>query len=330
MKGLSYVEAKGTNYDIGFEIGRALKPKITKHYQKTMQEIIFKGKNFNQYVSETEPFFRPVKKTFPFLIDELKGLADGSGVPFDFFFRVNCKEGTSDINLGGCTTAISRGSQGILIGHNEDWVPDAIDYIYVLKAEVNGVKFLGLNYSSTLCGNSATLNSFGLVQTINELRSTDDQIGVPKNFVSRAILEAGDIDEVIEIFKKTKRAFSYNHNLVHKNRIVNIETTSKLFQITEIKEDYFVHANHYLTPLSKFGKPPIKSSLMRQKRASELVRPNMEIDEMKVLLSDVENYPNSISNNRTIASIIVLPQKNKILIAKGQPHKTYYQDYLLI
>src|SRR5690606_14140046 len=136
-----------------------------------------------------------IQSTFPHLIEEMQGIADGAQVEFEDILLFNTREIYDLLDEGReedwdhCTIAATFNADGGLVGHNEDWDSEAQDELYILKAEINGLKLLALNYAGMLPGLSASMNGYGLVQCVNELHHTSYQIGIPKVVLARAVLD---------------------------------------------------------------------------------------------------------------------------------------------
>ncbi len=302
------IKASGDNYSIGYEIGRKLK-KVMKNI--TNKKII----DVKNYKTKTKSFLKYTKQTYPELINELKGLSDGSDLPFELVFAFNCREAFVQKNER-CTTFIDPKKR--LIAHNEDWDGN-IENLYILKAKINKLKILSLNYALELSGTSVAITSNSLVQTINDLSSNDTQIGVPKNFIARRILEKKSINEIKNTLNNTKRASGFNHIIWTSEGFFNIESTAKKYILQKIDKK-FVHTNHYLTSLSNFESTKSISTRDRLKRAREIIGSK----NMKQILSDRKCYPNSILSKRTLASIII---KDTEIQIKPNIKKENYSKY---
>jgi len=186
-----------------------------------------------------------------------------------------------------------------------------------------------------LPGSSVSLNSFGLVQGINSLHPRETRIGVPKNFISRAILEVDSIKGALKIIKNKERASAYNHILIQNNEAVDIETTANDYKVLKVKENVFVHTNHYLSKLSKFGEKPLRSE-MRYNKAMEVLR-NNPINQKAVLsiLSNHENqfpichHKTKLDSDVTLASFIIDCKNLTMQVTNGNPCKNKYETYSL-
>lgn len=338
IKTFPYLEITGTNHELGLAIGEMFRGKIQevigdrKHYIKKYQERL----------AQTAPFLKETKKALPHLIEEMEGMATGADVPFiDLFFhnmpevydRTAWWDREQAQTEDHCTIAVSFAERGPIIGHNEDWDIESLDELYVLKATVNGVTYLGLNYATFLIGSSATLTSNGLVQCINELHQ-ETHVGVGKYFVTRAVLDAKTLDEAAACIQGIKRSSGYNHVLVQGSEIMDIETAGQDIDVERQTQRPYAHTNHFISDKMKIYEVDEashhKNSYERLQRATELVRNDMTIDDMKKLLSDTTNrlYP-ICREDATIGSVILEPLQKRIHVCYGPPDRGTFVPYTL-
>lgn len=295
---LQIIKASGNNYEVGYEIGSKLKSRIKILSQKSLPKI----KNYNKKIT---PFLKYTKRKYPELIEELKGLSDGSDISFELMFAFNCREAFEN-KYERCTTIVDPDRK--IIAHNEDWNGD-ISNIYILKAKIKNLKIISLNYALELSGTSVAVTA-DIIQTINDLSSNDMQIGIPKNFIARKILETKSIEE-IESVLNSKRASGFNHIIKTHEGFFNIETTSKKYFIEKIEEK-FTHTNHYLSMLREFEATKSKTTKIRLKRSIELLKTKQY---MKILSTK------PVLSKRTLASVII--KENSILVKPNRINENY-------
>ena len=321
-KTFPYIEAHGSHREIGRAIGTSFKERIANWISERKQNI----PSYDILLAKNDPYLRAANLQFPQFIDELTGIAEGAGVDFmDYFFLNN-----EELNNDNCTIAVSYGESGAIIGHNEDSLAKLIDHLYILKATVGDTTLLGLQDMMTLPGVSATMNSWGLVQCINSLHHMP-HVGVPRTFLSRAILECRSLNEAETLIRSTNSASGYNHVLVQEGEIRNIEVSGNHVGIKSIQSKPFVHTNHFLAKeMEQFETQRSKSSVARLKRASELVRPNMTIEDMESLLRDTENSDYPICQpDATIGSVVFILNQRRMYVCYSHPCQGEYHEYTL-
>lgn len=333
MKKFQVLEIKGNYEDIGLAIGESFKKEIQEAIKARRNEI----PNYDSYLERSKKYFDYTKQIFPNLIIETESIAKAADVNVIDYFFINNRE-TYDIaeqhdkqqaaNPDHCTIAVGFGKVGAIVGHNEDWSKEELDNTYILKATIGDTSFIGLNYKTAIAGVSASMNSWGLVQCINDLYQTN-QFGVPKNYLARAILELKTLDEVENLVRNTKRASGFNHVLVQGSEVRNIEIAGNQMAVEKSTLTPYVHTNHYVSDeLKHLEKFHTRSSEERYKRATELVKDVKTRDGMQRLLSDTQNKEFPICrSNETIGSVIAVPSKNEFWACYGHPCAGEYIKY---
>lgn len=321
MNRFDYLEVRGSHKDVGKAIGSRFKEVIQKQVSRRRKRIA----NYVEFLKRSEPYYKAAKEYFPKLVEELESTAYAAGVGVEDYFSINNRE---VINSDHCTVAVSFGKNGAIVGHNEDWESASSDALYFLKATIGDTTFLGLQYKVAMAGVAATMNSWGLVQCINDLYQ-NTQIGVPKNFLARAVLEARTLNEAENLLRKTKRASGFNHVLVQGKEVRNIEIAGDVLAVEKVINKPYVHTNHYLSPEMKFlEKFHTKSSEARYERAKEIIKPSMRREEMEMLLSDTEDEKFPICReDATLGSIVFLPEEKKVYACYGHPCAGEFIEY---
>ncbi|PIS22621.1 hypothetical protein COT50_00905, partial [candidate division WWE3 bacterium CG08_land_8_20_14_0_20_41_10] len=276
-------------------------------------------------------------EVFPNLIVETEFIAKGADVGIiDYYFMNNREvydpaeygDKKNSVNQDHCTVVAGFNLGKLVIGHNEDWSLDALGDLYILKAKIGETAFIGLNYATGVCGLSASMNNYGLVQCVNDIYQTN-KIGVPKNYLARAILEIKTLDEAENLIKKTPRGSGFNHVLAQGSEIRNIEIAGEHLGVQKSINNPYVHTNHYLVPeLQRFEKFHTKSSEARYLRAKQLISDNMSIQDIVRILSDTANVDYPICRaDETIGSAVFTPSELKASFCYGHPCAGEFMEY---
>ncbi|OGJ22602.1 MAG: hypothetical protein A2804_01095 [Candidatus Pacebacteria bacterium RIFCSPHIGHO2_01_FULL_46_10] len=324
-KTFPYLEITGSYKDVGLAIGKAFKNDIQRAVQKTQQSI----SRYSTYLEKIDPYYTATRKTFPHLILELEAIATGARVPIKDFFLLNCREiYDPEESFVHCTAVVGFNPDGIILGQNEDWCSGSIDDLYLLKATIGDTSFFGLTYKAEIPGISVNLNNWGLAQCLNDLYQPT-RVGVPKNFVARAILECKSLKEVDHLMQTTPHSSGFNHVVAQYNTSINYEVAGDTISQQIIDQVPFVHTNHYLAKdLVKFEKLPTQDSVARHNRAMELTKPVMGLQDIKNILSDTKDTKFPICNSDcTLGSVIVIPSKKEVHICYGHPCAGTYVKY---
>lgn len=331
-KTFPYLKISGTYKEVGRAIGKTFQYKIKKRLYERRRSL----PGYYDYLGRANAFFLETQKTFPHLISELEGIAEGAGEPLEEIFFANAPEvyGIYDYDELGtyydhCTTVASPTADGLIVGHNED-EEGSIDYLYILKATIGNNTFLGLCYVLEVPGTGMAINNSGLIQAINNLYS-DCRFGIPRSFIARAMLECRSLDEAQSLAHRVKQASGYNHFLVKDNILLNIEMAGKRLSIEKIIDKPYAHTNHFISPtMERFEKNDWPGTRRRLKRVNELLRPDMTKEEIASLLSDTQDQEFPIcSPKETIGSALVLPKENAVWFCYGRPCDGEYKKYTI-
>lgn len=321
-KTFPYLEVSGTYKQVGLAIGTKFRDKIQSRI-KFRQRVV---KEYQTYLAQIDLYLEESVRAFPQYVEEMKSIAEGAQVSFEDYFLNNTYEihdfDFADFEEGHCTIAVSFNQRGAVVGHNEDWPPEAnaIEDLYILKATIGDTTYLGLNYATDISGAGASLNNWGLVQCINSLYTSKKKIGVPKSLLARAILECKDLESAEAIARSTNRASGYNHVLVQGDEVRNIEIAGDSLAVDKLTKEPYVHTNHYLHPdMLKYEEEKSKSSPARYARARELISNDMTKEEMIALLADTQDKQYPICNNGTIGSLVFIPAQKEVWICYGHP-----------
>ncbi len=288
-----------------FELGRRKGEFFGEFLRTTLDEE--KGdRHWADRVRRSMNYLEPTAKLFPQLIEEYRGYAQGAGVKFEDLWTLDLDEELEQEQPDKCTTIVSH--NGFLISHNEDWNADSEDVICILQRTVGDLTVFELFYQNGLGGNSASVNSHGISQTINSVVHTDHQVGVPKKVFARLFSDTDSPDATYKILATTRRASGYQHTVVDATgKIWNIECSAARQILTNPKAP-FVHTNHYLTePLAAVeGNDNRWGTFHRHAFASAQAEELNTLDAARNFLRDSSQGPGqSICNKRTIASMVL-------------------------
>ena len=333
-KRFPYLEVTGSHRDIGAAVGETFRDKI-------LESVLWRKENIPNYKElrrKSQNHFLETLQYFPRYIEELTATAIAANVGLmDLFFAntrslydagITSEKGELIIH-DRCTTLVSFGKNGPIIGQNEDWDIDNIDDLYILKASIGDTKFIGINYINELPGTSASMNNWGLVQGINEVHQKE-VMGIPKNFLARAVLECKNLNEAENLIRKAKQDTGFNHVLVQGNRVKDIEIAGGKINVYETENEPYVHTNHFLSELKKHETYHTKSSEHRYEKAIKLVSNNMnENDIIKILSDHSDNEYPICRHDSTMATLLFTPEDRKLQISYGPACRGEFTAYTL-
>ena len=325
------IEVEGSNYDIGLTIGQTLKKQIKRLIQLEAKEYQKIGKEFSNYAEKSKPLIGYVNKYFPKYVAELKGMAEGSGIDVNAMFALGCE----DEFLYNCTSVAGFSKEGIILGHNEDWLKDFTDSLYICKMRDS----ISLSYAGHLPGFCAGLTSKKLAFTENALEFKNcNSKGIPLHFFTRAFLDAKKPSELIKLASMPNKMIGWNSLIVFGNKIFDLEFAPKGYALLKGNQ-YLAHTNHILDKnLKSQEREHSKDSSWRLEQANELLRNNkFDFNLVKKILADHKHRPFSICCHEyekkgaipyaTLASVIINVRKNEFYVAHGNPCKAKYKKY---
>lgn len=335
------IKASGSNYDIGYAIGKGTKKQIkrlikilSKDYKKHTK------KDFSNFIKSSQKFLKANKKQFPQYTEEIRGIADGAKISFEQAFALSCTDELAWDDpthplAEKCSTFISKFENKIFLCHNEDYTETFAGMLYIIKAkQKNKPSFVSLSYIGTLPGSSIGLNSSGIAASGNMLHAKDCRIGILKNFIYRALLDAKNTDDAMNAVVSLKRSTGGNYAIASREKCVNIETSAKDYAVTEIKEFPYFHTNHYLVEkMKKLQRHSSESSLKRYEHLQENGAKIKMFEDAKQLLLDhkapICRHEEDKTGSITLGSAIADVLQKKLSISAGNPCKNKYKIFSL-
>ena len=341
MSKVIYVEASGTNYEIGYRIGARLRDKLIPHNRSRQAFYRKLAKKHNTCLADIVARSEKLISThFPEYLDELNGLAAGSSIPLKDVLLLGSEETIRNGFANQCTTFAYDGTQGVVLGHNEDWETGYEDKLFVVKAKPReGAAFISLAYLGCLGGTSVALNEHGIAFSGNSLLD-GSQKGVPKNIILRSQIEAKNIKEFAKLATFQPRAIP-NHSMAvdGKGKIVSVEVGLKE-QSAFYTSGSYVHTNHAIHPTMMHQENgSVTDSKTRHRIAQEFIA-NYPLDDKlaRQILRSHAKKPCTIcvhpqtrksSASQTVASAIVNLSEMSLAVTLGNPCRSRYQKFYL-
>lgn len=273
-------------YEIGYKLGELFKEYLNKNINIHKERL--KNDNIKKAVLKIQ---EKLKKEYPQYLEEIYGRADGAQVDKLALLLMFCPEIYKAI--GGCTTIISNlENERILFAHNEDGVNKTLDMLAIVKVNFKGQWVIGYIFADKLLGSAFAYNSNGMVFSNNYIYGVNSNINnVSRYFMTRDLMFAKDIDDVIEKVNRIEIASAFSLNVldINNKKAINIEKEHNRTDITEIDKIY-VRSNHLLVNPKEEQDIP-QTSIFRYKKAKELTE-KLEIEkiEMENLVDILQYY----------------------------------------
>jgi isopenicillin-N N-acyltransferase like protein len=349
------VRVSGTHREMGRQIGEACKKQVqhgvdngralvADAYQQL--ELTWAGAQI-----QARKYLPFAQERYPQYVDELMGIAEGADVGFEDLVVINAMEAvTMDaLHLTRCTSMAvndERTADGhILLAHNEDWVPEDEDDVFIVLANPkNEPPFLAMTYGGLLP--NIGFNAYGIAQMCDSVYPNDSRIGTPRTVVSRAVLASKTPDEAIRHMLSAQRAAGYNHLLVHESgELYSVEVSARRSGFLYGDDGFIVHTNHYLSEnMQQVEREPedLVASRIRYFRALRLVKRESQhtIKTLQAIQRDHVNFSNSICNHsidasnpldreKTVNAMVIDLTAREMHIAWGNPCENPYHTYHL-
>jgi isopenicillin-N N-acyltransferase-like protein len=341
-KQIPLVQARGTHHEVGLQVGQACQAGIQKTLGGLREELP-EGVTWEQMLQQSARYLEFSRQVYPGYVEELEGIAEGAGVPFDEVFLSMCEELWEKAAWRGCTDMAARGRAtkdgSTLIAHTNDLLPQAEEHLVLLKVQAGDEpEFLGISPGGIAI--SAGFNAAGISLTGNQLDSNDIRPGVPRLLVVRAILASRHLSEAMDHCLLPQRASSYNNVLADTSgEVYSMEGSATDCEPLYIQGDILAHTNHYLSPaMRRFeaDRNDIGNSVLRYNRAMRLLRENygeLTPELFQKLLADHAGYPTSICKHGTetvtVFSMVIQLESLRAWIGAGRACEAEYVEYQL-
>jgi len=328
---LKIIKVSGSHYECGKQIGMACAEAL--HRSLANSRAWIDGCNlWDDYRAAAQPYWAATERAFPWVVDEIRGAAEGAGIDFQDLFTTAVEEIFAGPLVGRCSDFAARppASDGhVLLAHNNDLSPATQELIVGVEWRLPdhptlftiGVGGLFL---------SIGLNAAKVCLTGNELSPNDERPGIPRLLIARALLSARSFGEAAAIALHPDRASSYN-NLIStaEGEIASVEASATDHEMLFPEEGWLVHTNHYSHPRMKQyerASDKIAGSISRFERASELMRARpgpATLPMLKTFLADHDASPVALcrhgEKNKTVFSALIDLTDGTVDAAVGNP-----------
>ena len=359
MGNFPYVEIEGTPFEIGFQHGELFKDKILNSIQRYKEMFMdYSNLEWSRAKKLSTRFVEVIRDYNPDYLEEIRGVAEGSGLDFEDILALNCRSelvfvgNELDKADGGCTSigiSSDAGTGGdAFLAHNWDWKTSQRESMIMMKiTQKNGRPTIFMVTEAGIIGKTG-FNSAGVGLYLNALSTDQAPKGLPLHMAMRGILDCETLAEAVKAATRFQLGCCANFMIGHKNgECVDIEIENEEFDVLYPKDGIIVHTNHFISsrlpilPRKDMGKRKFTDSFVRLGRADKLLRKKgSEISEedIKAVLTDHVEYPSSICRHDdeklekglrmgTVFSMIINLTKGEILFCKGNPCELEYEKY---
>lgn len=365
MTQLPILTLEGTPFERGVTHGRQLKEQIAE-FAASVVEV---HKDNNGWLKIDRDLLHGfclrhtgfLEKFSPNLVEEMKGIAEGAGLPYEDILMLNSFLELEDLRapglganilpdtLWGCTSfnvpiqATATGKP--YIGQTFDMEKYYEKYLALLKIrQPNGPDILVITIAGILGLNG--INSAGIGAVINKIVAPDARPGVIYPFIMREALGAERIGDALGKAIFSPRASGINYQFSGEGVTFCAETSATHYQLLDCTGG-LAHTNHYVGSEMRSLETPnwlTHGGSMVRKQVAELFLANhtgsITPDLLKQLTADHTNKPRSICAHgfpeegettafHTIFGVIMSPEEGWIELCPGNPCKNEYTRYEL-
>lgn len=254
-----------------------------------------------------------LEREVPALAAELLGIARGSGVTPAQLVVLNHYTDLRDLpgevrdeggaDPGGCTAVYLPGTtQGPVLGQTWDMHGSARPFVRMMRIRPRGGDDELLCFTLTGCLGMMGISASGLAITINNLFTTDGQLGLLWPAVVRSLLAEPSAAAARDRLARTRLGGGRNFMLADGREFFGIECSAQLQVLTQIgARAAHLHTNHCFDPVLRRRErvPPSSTSFRRMELATTLYvqqRPR-DADGMWQLLASHDGQPRSLCSH---------------------------------
>jgi len=345
--------ARGTHPDLGRQHGEQARTQVRGFLNYLAHLLRLSRERLRSRAQRFLPLF---EQHCPHLVDEIRGLAEGAGVPLAEALAVQVRGELGQVQDEACTTFViaPRGTASgqALIGQNSDVEPELEEFAYVLRLEPVGKPAVMMWTFGGMIGYHG-LNSSGVAHFANSLGGGPAwRMALPHYPVKRLMLEQRTLANVLELLRRVPVCFSGNYVLCDgAGRIADVELTPDGFALMEYqREGFLAHSNHFVCgpyACPETDRASVPDSFPRFTRMHELLASRagrLTVEDLWHFLADHEGHPTSIcrhphdgpdhpsvsARGRTTASLIAEPASGLLHVCRGNPCQSSYETYRLL
>ena len=353
------VTLTGTGYELGLQHGQIFKKEIAeliaKFKENTAKSL---GRGANEVVADfyqKTNFDAAIKHWTPALYEEVRGVADGAGQPFEDVLVFSLldefwvyQDNLENHHCSGVGVP-ARNGQPSYIAQNMDIESYTDGYQVLLRIARHGDRPEQLILTHPGCIALNGMNEAGIGACMNTLMQLKaNTTGLPVAFIVRRILSSTDKDDLLEFIQNVPHASGQNYIIGIMGEVYDFEASAnKVIRFVPKNENGTVyHTNHPLVnddlkpwfkkydPTIKEEEKPVNSnSFVRLAAVQRRVVPNGAITDANIKEAlrskDDEKYPVCVTPNQwgmTFGSVIMtLSGKPFLQITSGPPDESEYK-----
>jgi isopenicillin-N N-acyltransferase like protein len=256
---LRVLELSGSPYERGFQHGTQLRPQIAEIvalWKKSLRQVskLDPDSLIKRFLTETD-FTPAIKKRTPDLLDEVRGIAEGSGQPFETIFTFQLMDEIwvfmDQLAANDCSGlgVAKRGAQPACVAQNMDLEPfrDGFQTVLHIARSASTPEQFVFTCAGLIALNGVNHHSIAIAcNTLMDLKASSD--GLPVAFVVRGVLGQTNQDNTLNFVRNIKHASGQNYIIGAGDRVYDFEASAgKVVEFRPAADGNVVyHTNHRL------------------------------------------------------------------------------------
>ena len=361
------IEVSGTPRERGLIHGRAAADRVKKSAALYRKELERRKVDYATQEKLARRFVPVIGDFDPTYVDEMRGIAEGAGVPLEAVVTVNCRtemmfgfkeaiaaQETNAAMKDGCTGVVAMPSVTangrVIHAHNWDWRQEAADNSIVMRVRSeNAPDILTLVEAGGLARHG--FNSAGVALTANFLACDRDfkkPGDVPLGILRRKILEQTNLAGAVKEVASTTRFCSNNIMLSDAaGEAIDLECAPDEVFWIQPEGGLLPHSNHFLSPVARakvidIQFPRAADTLYRASRVHDYLaqrRGKIDYKDCVEALSDRYGFPDSVLRSpkpavfdaisATVCMTIIDAKLGKMWIARKPYERIDFAEYAI-
>lgn len=340
-----YIAVEGSAYERGVQIGQKLRRQIEVNYLN--QSRFYREKedfSYNKWGEMAKRYLPIIEKWTPEVLEEMNGMMDGSGLPFEYVLALTTayeKSFARDMVKGKCTSFMvskpATYAQKVIVGQtNEEDYTEWLSALDTVIHHIDGENEV-LLYTHPGVPAYTGMNNRGLAvlwEYIDNGKVGD--IGVPTNAIIRHILNCANVDEAVEFLKSVPHDVPNEFGIADKSgRLLSVECFPNKVYVKET-DSYIVHTNHIIVGTEE---PEYTCSAATYDQYEVMERQILDhygyidVEMGQEFLKNHERYPHSICAhptaerpwNETLAGVVYDLTCGEMFTSFGCPCENVFQ-----
>ncbi|RDW91907.1 hypothetical protein BP5796_01301 [Coleophoma crateriformis] len=339
---LQEIHCAGTPREIGFKHGSEAKAKIQGTLSFYREYFMRKANlDWDAACLNAEKFMPLLTRDWSSLVEEMEGVAEGSGLSFSSILAINVR---TEISMGmmtdGCTALAWKTDSEALLAQNWDWeVPQQANLIALHIHRQAPQTSISQVTEAGIIGKIG-LNSSGVGVCLNAIRARGISYSrLPAHLALRVGLDSTSRSEAVERLEKAGLGAAAHILIADETGGTSMEFSALDLVKFEMRDGKVAHTNHFLVQHAEGVADAtfLPDSKERMQRITELMarETTAGVPSVQKMLQDEMNLPGAInrvasekSPSATLFSIVMDLKARKAMVKVGRP--TECEDTLVL